>query len=98
MNRAKYSAGLDDQGTPPVIWVVDEQEDGAASVTNDAERVVAEVVKLYGDLIIIYQDSDGLWDQLRHKSGVFESFGHVGGRDRHSAAWLVRQLAKDGLA
>lgn len=95
--RAKYSAGLE-PGDCPVIWVEDEFEQGCMSVTNDAERVVAEVVKLYGDHPIVYEDTMGRWDQLRHKAGVFERFGKIAVWDRHQAVWAVRQLARAGKA
>jgi hypothetical protein len=46
------------------------------SVTNDAEYVVAEVVKQCGNKTarVIYRDSDGRWDELVHDNGVFVRF------------------------
>ena len=65
--RAHYSVRCETEET---IWIVD-LDDGGMSVTNDAESVVAQVVKEYGDKRIIYRDSDGRWDELRHINGVF---------------------------
>jgi hypothetical protein len=94
-NRAKYSAGVD-HGGPDIIWVVDEQEDGAASVTNDAERVVAEVVRIHGNNPIVYRDSDGRWDGLLHEDGEFTGFQPMGADSRNRAVALMRSLVKNG--
>lgn len=59
--------------TPDCIWIID-KDDGAMSVTNDAEAVVAEVVTNHGDLPIMYRDSEGRWDQLVHRQGHFIDF------------------------
>ena len=68
--RAQYAVFSE---TPEMIWIVD-LDRGGPSVTNDADAVVDEVVTLYGDKRIIYRDSAGHWDELRHMHGVFLSF------------------------
>ncbi len=95
MNRAKYSAGVD-HGGPDIIWVVDEQEDGAASVTNDAERVVEDVVRLHGSHPVVYQDSDGRWDGLLHEDGAFTGFQPLVADSRTRAVALMRSLVMSG--
>lgn len=68
--RAHYSVH---QVTQDAVWIID-LDDGAMSVTNDADAVVAEVVATYGDKRIIYRDSEGRWDELAHDAGVFRDF------------------------
>lgn len=49
------------------IWDTSDSYDGAISVTNAAERVLAEIkTSLGGKLpkIIIYKDTEGLWDRM----------------------------------
>ena len=60
------------KSSPEIVWILD--EDGPLSVTNDAERVVAELFKTYGDRRIIYRDTDGNWDELQHRGSVFTGF------------------------
>jgi uncharacterized protein involved in tellurium resistance len=55
---------------PGTIWVID-LDDGAMSVTNDAEAVVAALVAQYGDRRIMYRDTEGNWDELEHENGRF---------------------------
>ena len=70
MNRqSAYHVEKHDAGA---VWIID--EDGPLSVTNDAERVVAELFALYGDRRIIYRDTDGNWDELQHRGAVFIGF------------------------
>lgn len=56
------------------IVVTDLNVPGALSVTNDAENVVKSVFDIYGDFRIIYHDSDGRVDELKHDKGVFTGF------------------------
>ena len=48
--------------------------DGPRSVTNDAERVVAELNKRFPNYRILYQDTMGNWDELLHIHGIFTGF------------------------
>lgn len=61
------------------VFLVDNDESGCRSVTNDAENVVKEVFSKYGDKKIMYCDSGGCWDQLTHNHGNFIGFktGHT---------------------
>lgn len=70
MNRMAYYHVV--KQTEEIVWIVD--EDGPVSVTNDAERVVTDLFRLYGDRRIIYQDTDGNWDELKHVGGNFGGF------------------------
>jgi len=59
--------------TDDVIWIADLNL-GSISVTNDAENVVADIQRRHADKRIIYRDSDGNWDELKHKGGQFTGF------------------------
>ena len=60
--------------TPEIVWISD-RDDGAISVTNDAENVVKEMHNKYPGARIIYRDSDKCWDELKHDSaGTFTGF------------------------
>ena len=63
--------------TPNVVQLVD--TDSGMSVTNDAERVVAEVFNLYPNRRIIYRDTTGQWDELLHNHGIFTDFKFLNG-------------------
>jgi|WetSurMetagenome_2_1015567.scaffolds.fasta_scaffold68391_2 hypothetical protein len=69
MSRAHYDSFV----KGGIIYVIDDN-DGAMSVTNDAEAVVEEVVKLHGNLPVKYRDTDGRWDWLVHEHGKFITF------------------------
>ena len=49
-------------------------ETGGRSVTNDAERVVAELAQHARDRRIFYYDTDGWLDELVHDRGRFTGF------------------------
>lgn len=58
------------------VWISDESEGHpyAMSVTNDAERVVADVHGRCPDYRIFYRDTMGLWDELLHEHGKFYGY------------------------
>jgi hypothetical protein len=59
-----------------IIYLVD--NDDGMSVTNDAERVVAELMaqtnKFHTYYRIIYRDTDGNWDELCHDGAKFTGY------------------------
>lgn len=59
-----------------IVWIVDECNSvaGHKSVTNDAEFVCWRVNSCYPGYRIIYQDTDGRWDELAHGRGKFLTF------------------------
>ena len=77
--HAEFVSRVDGQ----FIRVVDIGHNHTRSVTNDAEWVVEELAKLHvsklAEKYVLYQDSDGRWDYLVVKSGVFHGFltGHA---------------------
>jgi hypothetical protein len=72
--------------TDDFIYLADEN-DGAMSITNDAEAVVMWANKLYPNRRIIYRDTEGYWDELVHEDGVFKHF-EFGFRDFHDGNYL----------
>lgn len=74
-NHARYSAVY--QPTLDAILVTDLCATECRSVTNDAEKVVADVVQRHGDKRIFYCDSTGGWDELVHTNGVFDTFAPI---------------------
>lgn len=60
----------------PTVWIIDDDL-GGRSVTNDAEAVCKEMHGRYPHHRIIYRDSDGRWDELVHRSGLFKGYGCV---------------------
>jgi hypothetical protein len=64
-----------------LVAVYDDFSGSEMSVTNDAENVVdalCEMIDLTGKTII-YRDTEGRWDILRHSDGEFIGFGSLGG-------------------
>lgn len=54
---------------------------GAMSVTNDAEDVVRFILESHNwdqDLRILYRDTDDLWDELQHDGTGFINFRRWG--------------------
>jgi uncharacterized protein YchJ len=70
MLRAKYDAYIKNE----IIYVEDTCEPATRSVTNDAEQVVGDVVKRFGNYPIKYKDTEGRWDWLVHHKGEFIGF------------------------
>ncbi len=68
--RAQY---LVRRVTPEAVWIEDVGRE-CISVTNDAEAVVDALAAEYGDRRIIYRDSMGAWDELRHSGRSFTGF------------------------
>ena len=70
-----------------VIAIID--HDQGRSVTNDAENVIADLVRQGFDLSryqVIYRDTRGIWDQLLVDSnGHFAGFSTINERDLSAA-------------
>lgn len=76
--KSNYTSGLSFDGDGRIVIWVEDLGGPFMSVTNNAEGVVQDVVKKYGDHPIVYKDSEGKWDQLQHKGGVFSRFRFIG--------------------
>lgn len=87
--RAVYSFTVENG----VICIIDHDE--GKSVTNDAENVIADLVKQGIDVDtqpVIYRDTRGIWDQLLVKNGRFYTFKSVNERDKELAKAKVNPL------
>lgn len=75
-----------------VVCIEDLDNDGACSVTNDAEAVVEYVLECAPLPIerIIYRDSMGVWDELKVKDGRFAGFRPLRETDRTKAIAKAR--------
>lgn len=61
--------------TEDVVYLVDHaNETGRMSVTNDAEDVVHKVLADHPGRRIVYKDTEGRWDELRHNGKHFTGF------------------------
>lgn len=98
MNIPRYSARVDQFNGQDVlrIWDTSDSYDPAISVTNAAERVLAELTHELGQLpeIVIYKDTDGLWDRMIPGADGRVTFapivaGKKGGYDDREAAELA---------
>lgn len=76
MRRAIYTWGL----VPGIVWIVDACHDAVPTVTNDAERVISDLVRLGVDVDhnrVVYRDSEGRWDELVVRESTFAGFKSI---------------------
>lgn len=85
---ALYTWGIDGR----VIWIKDPNEDHR-SVTNDAENVLTEIAgeldRPLTDYLVMYRDSEGIWDQI-----VIKSIGSL--RELEAALGWLENRRKTG--
>lgn len=76
----------------PDLLAIRDLNDGATSVTNDAEGVVAWLHrnKALDDRRLIYEDTDGVWDELVHSGGTFLGFGIIGALTLEQAVGRIK--------
>jgi hypothetical protein len=99
--RARYSLIVTVKSTVgPILAIMDTSGGDHMSVTNDAEAVVAD---LYGNgslnegIRLIYQDSDGIWDELVHEKGAFVAFRALRCRDMMEAVLMIETGKDSGV-
>jgi hypothetical protein len=71
-----------------LLAIIDLHEPGSRSVTNAIEDVLHELRLRFGlDLppIIIYRDTEGVWDGVAHIEGTFRAFYPIRETDRARA-------------
>jgi hypothetical protein len=89
-NRSAYDLTVD--GEQHIAFVVDTGHETCRSVTNDAENVVADLVRLGIDVDryrIIYRDSGGTWDGIDTEDGRFAGFYALRATNRTEAAFMA---------
>lgn len=93
MSRSQYEvARLESQR----VFIIDKCLPGALSVTNDAENVVSDVLKIFGELRIVYRDSQGSWDELLHDGVKFTGFAPYGDPLPPSLRYYMNQQTPKG--
>jgi hypothetical protein len=77
--RADVRSDFTTEVLEDLVLIVDEDR-GAMSVTNDAERVIAKLARdgALAGRRVLYRDSDGCWDELRHDGARFTGFASIG--------------------
>jgi len=85
----KAQAHYDYETVTEKYVLIADLNDGARTITNDAEAVVEEVHNSFPGRRIFYRDTEGVIDELDHVNGRFRGFDS-GPRD-----WLafVREMA-----
>lgn len=75
------------------VLVIFDRDCGSMSVTNDADRILPEEHRARGGLpaVVIYRDSDGRYDRLRHRNGVFGGFAPIGATSLAEALAKIRE-------
>lgn len=62
-------------GNVNLVYIVDQSnETGAMTVTNAADRVVADLTEADELMRIVYLDTDGVWSELEHYRGTLTGF------------------------
>lgn len=89
-----------DVGMGTVIAIVDLYDERwpTMSVTNDAEYVVERAVATQGDHPILYRDTEGQWDELRHREGHFACYRALDTRDFDEAIMKILALHEHDAA
>lgn len=57
-----------------IVFIEDVGHKTNRSVTNDAEAVIVDVIKKYGNKRVVYKDSQGEWGELTHDGEDFTGF------------------------
>lgn len=89
--RAKYFYELFDD-----VLVLFDRDCGTMSLTNDIERVLLEVSAELGERmphIVIYRDSEGIYDRVTHRKGAFGRFLPIGAKTLEDALKSIKQEA-----
>jgi hypothetical protein len=80
------------------ILLLEDTADGALSVTNDAENVIADLADKEllcnpsGQLRrVAYLDSFGRWDEILHDGSEFVAFSMLGSRTQQDAIKALRE-------
>lgn len=91
MIRSNFSVCIDGG-----VFVVIDLNNGATSVTNDIENVVAFLGARIDGRPMVYRDSEGHWDGVIIKDGKFHDFRLIGARSQSGAVSAARLLRARG--
>lgn len=87
-----YHESTGEELTVICVWDLYDSRWPTKSVTNDAEYVVERAVSTQGDHPVVYRDTEGNWDELRHREGYFATFRALSTRDQQEAVRRVLAL------
>ena len=94
MNKSNYQFTVEDD----VLCIVDVgPHDQFSTVTNNAENVLEEIKKNLSRVdvpfpkIIIYKDSDGIWDCMNYSDGIV-AFYFLKADNRDEAIEMVKKI------
>lgn len=76
------------------VLVIFDRDAGSLSVTNDVERVIEKEADRRGEKLprlVIYRDSEGRYDQIRHRNGVYGGIAPIGAQSLDAAIHAVKQ-------
>ena len=87
MNPAPYSM------TTRAEFLLLERGGEGRSLTNDAEAVIAQLAGrgVLEGRRVLYQDTEGRWDEMRHEAGRFRGFAPLGARTAEDAVAGARR-------
>lgn len=73
--------------------VIFDRDCGSMSVSNDADRILLAERNARGKLpaVVIYRDSEGRYDRMRHRNGVFGGFAPIGARSLAEALSRIKE-------
>jgi hypothetical protein len=91
--QASYAAetssrATSENGEADVLIIKDLRRPGHRSVTNDIERILLELKHEFGGKLpgcVIYRDSEGTYDGIRHDDGTFKDFYPIRTKNRDEA-------------
>ena len=72
-----------------IICIEDKCDGNQMSVTNNAENVVIDMLEHYGDCPIVYRDTEGRWDELKHDGKKFTGFRALNAETMREAIELL---------
>lgn len=96
MTSARAAYGVVHVLPQDVLCLADLNVEGRPSLTNDAERVIEDLVGHGFDLAtsrVIYRDSMGVWDEMLVREQRFAGFASLGTLDFFEAIRRVKGAA-----
>lgn len=77
------------------VLVLFDRDCGSTSLTNDMERALLAVSAELGErmpAVVIYRDSMGRYDRVRHRNGVFGRFEPIGAESLSEALARLEEV------
>ena len=91
------SVGSSDSGVP--LYIIEDLDEGM-SVTNNAENVILKIADCTGNIpdnsVIVYKDTEGVYDQLLVTGGCFAGFAPLGADFADEAIYIATRAGALG--